>query len=379
MKHHSQQENILYLVVWGLLFAAPLLSLYVRTVSDPNLVFDWTEAFMVWRKFAVFLLLFLVHNYLLAPLLVHEHRRALYFSLIAVVLVGFTLYQCGNRPDVKEPMDHRPPIPMEQGHMPPPEFDGQAPFNNPPPHDFRPDVPPPIAGENDILAVVVLILMFGANLGIKYYFRSRGDQKRLMELEKQNLEQQLEYLRYQINPHFFMNTLNNIHALVDIDPAKAQDTILELSRMMRFLLYEGNKNRVPLSREFEFLRTYISLMQLRYTDKVRITLDLPEELPDKTIPPLMLISFVENAFKHGVSYQHESFIEVKAEVKGERLSFSCRNSKTDSLNETGSEDKKGGVGLTNIKKRLNLLYDNDYTLYIQDTLDIYTVELNIPL
>ena len=219
--------------------------------------------------------------------------------------------------------------------------------------------------------------MFGANLGTKYYFRSRGDQKRLVELEKQNLEQQLEYLRYQINPHFFMNTLNNIHALVDIDPAKAQDTILELSKMMRFLLYEGNKNGVPLSREFEFLRTYISLMQLRYTDKVRITLDLPTELPDKTIPPLMLISFVENAFKHGVSYQRESFIEVKAEVKAERLYFSCRNSKGGNTDE--GNGKKGGVGLDNVRKRLNLLYDNDYTLHIQDAPDIYTVEINIPL
>ena len=378
MKHHSQQENMIYLVVWGLLFAAPLLSLYVRTVSDPNIAFDWTEVFLVWRHFALYLVLFLVHNYFLAPLLVHEHKRALYLSFVAVVFVGFTIYQCSSRPDIKEPIGgHRPPPPMEQGHMPPPEFEGQAPFDNPPPPDFRPDRPLPIVGEHDILAVVVLILMFGANLGTKYYFRSRGDQKRLVELEKQNLEQQLEYLRYQINPHFFMNTLNNIHALVDIDPAKAQGTILELSKMMRFLLYEGDKNGVPLSREFEFLRTYVNLMQLRYTNKVKITLDLPAEVPDKTIPPLMLISFVENAFKHGVSYQRESFIEVKAEVKEGRLNFSCRNSKSGNSEEENG--KKGGVGLANVRKRLNLLYDNDYTLHIQNYPDIYTVELNIPL
>ena len=371
MKHQSQQENLIYLVVWGLLFAAPLLSLYIRTVSDPNIAFDWTEIFLVWRQFAVFLLLFLVHNYLLAPLLVHEHKHTLYLSFVAVVFVGFIIFQCNSRPDIKKPVGHRPPPPMEQGHMPPPQFD------NPPPRDFRPDAPPPFVGEHDILAVVVLILMFGANLGTKYYFRSRGDQKRLVELEKQNLEQQLEYLRYQINPHFFMNTLNNIHALVDIDPTKAQETILELSKMMRFLLYEGDKNCVPLNREFEFLHTYISLMQLRYTDKVSISLDLPAEVPDKSIPPLMLISFVENAFKHGVSYQRASFIEVKAEVKAERLYFSCRNSKAEKPDE--SAGKKGGVGLANVRKRLNLLYDNDYTLNIQDATDIYTVELNIPL
>jgi LytS/YehU family sensor histidine kinase len=223
------------------------------------------------------------------------------------------------------------------------------------------------------VAIVIVILMCGMNLGIKLYFKTRNDQKKLQALEKENLEQQLEYLRYQINPHFFMNTLNNIHALVDIDPEKAKDTILELSKMMRFVLYEGDKKGVPLSREFDFIRHYVTLMQLRYTDKVRISVDLPQEAPDKQIPPLMLITFIENAFKHGISYQHESFIDVKVAVN-DKLHFTCRNSKADKPNE-----EKGGVGLKNVKQRLNLLYDNNYTLNIQDEPDVYHVELTIPL
>ena len=246
---------------------------------------------------------------------------------------------------------HRPP-PFDDLHGPA-EHGILSPSNIRPSQTIRPDMPPPIVGERDILAIVVLILMFGANLGIKGYFRSRDDRKRLAELEHENLEQQLEYLRYQINPHFFMNTLNNIHALVDIDPEKAKETIVELSKMMRFVLYEGNKQGVPLSREMDFIRHYVTLMQLRYTDKVRITLDLPAEVPDRQIPPLILITFIENAFKHGISYQHESFIEVKVAVEGESLHFTCRNSKAESSNE-----EKGGVGLANVRKRLNLLYDN---------------------
>ena len=361
MKHQSRQENLIYLIVWGLLFAAPLVSLYVRTVNDSMLTFDWTEVFLVWRKFAVFLLLFVLHNVFLAPLLVHQNRRTLYFSIVAAVLVAFTIYQCSSRPD--RPRGHRPPSHIVEGHRPPP-----------PPDKHRPDMPPPIVGERDILAIVVLLLMFGANLGTKYYFRSRRDHQKLLNLEKQNLEQQLEYLRYQINPHFFMNTLNNIHALVDIDPAKAQETIVELSKMMRFVLYEGDKDGVPLTRELDFIRTYIKLMQLRYTDKVRIDLDLPAEVPDKTIPPLMLIPFIENAFKHGVSYKQESFIEVKISLEDEGLRFSCRNSKADVPNQ-----EKGGVGLANVRKRLNLLYEHNYALRIQDNPDVYTVELTIPL
>ena len=173
-----------------------------------------------------------------------------------------------------------------------------------------------------------------------------------------------------------MNTLNNIHALVDIDPEKAKDTILELSKMMRFVLYEGNKEGVPLSRELDFIRHYVALMQLRYSDKVRITVDLPREVPERQVPPLVLITFIENAFKHGVSYQHESFIEIKVSVEGDRLSFSCRNSKA---GKPTVDEGKGGVGLANVRKRLDLLYKDSYTLHILNETEIYTVELNIPL
>ena len=389
----SRQENLIYLVVWGLLFAAPLLSLYVRTMSDTDLVFDWAEVFLVWRKFAVYLLLFLIHNFFLAPLLVHQRKRMVYFATVGALLVAFSAYQCSHRPEgnrfhqgppphqmerperpeAPDPGMERPDAPEHWDHpdapQPPQAHDG--PMRQ---HEFRHDGPPPIVGERDIMAVLVLILMLGANLGIKSYFRSRDDRKRLAELERQNLEQQLEYLRYQINPHFFMNTLNNIHALVDIDPEKAKDSILELSKMMRFVLYEGNKQGVPLSRELEFIRHYIALMQLRYTDKVRIDVSLPVEVPDRQIPPLMLITFIENAFKHGVSYQHESFVEVKVSVEDSYLHFECRNSKAGVPNE-----EKGGVGLANVRKRLNLLYGKHYTLSIHDVDDVYSVELNIPL
>ena len=373
----SRQENIIYLVVWGVLFAAPVLSLYIRTVGDADAVFDWTEVFFVWKKFAVFLLFFLLHHFLLAPLLVYERKRVAYFSLVAVLLVVFSVCQCSNRPGREELRGDRPPhIEHPGAHQPPMDFEGKRPPrpDNTPPRRLYPGMPPHFMGEQDLLAIIVLILMFGANLGVKGYFRSREDRSRLAALERKNLEQQLEYLRYQINPHFFMNTLNNIHALVDIDPERAKDTILELSKMMRFVLYEGNKVAVPLSREFDFIRHFITLMQMRYTDKVRISVDLPQETPDGQIPPLMLITFIENAFKHGISYQRESYVEVKVSVENGRLSFSCRNSKADKPNE-----EKGGVGLANVRKRLDLLYNSNYTLRINDDADTYTVELNIPL
>ena len=381
----SRQENLVYLVVWGLLFATPLLSLYVRTISDSEATFNWTEVFIVWRRFAIFLVLFLIHNFLLAPLLVHQRKRVIYVSIVAIVIAAFMIFQCNSRPDFKGPMEHKPmghKPPMEQTdrhqqpyfNKPPRAMDGERPpFDGPFPQMRQRNAPPPIAGERDILAIIVLILMFGANLGIKSYFRSRDDRKRLEKLERENLEQQLEYLRYQINPHFFMNTLNNIHALVDINPEQAKDTILELSKMMRFVLYEGNKQGVPLSRELDFIRHYVTLMQLRYTNKVKITLDLPQETSDRQIPPLILITFIENAFKHGISYQHPSFIEISVSEHDDAMHFSCRNSKGEKPNE-----EKGGVGLANIRKRLNLLYGRDYALRIKNDADTYSVELTLP-
>ena len=387
MQQQSKYENTAYLALWGLLFAVPLMSLYVRSASNSELTFNWQEVFVVWRQFAVYLLLFLIHNFLLAPLLVYRNKRWLYGLLTLCMIGAFTLYQCNSRPEPMRGPRHRP---MEQrgpeqrgpeqrgpelreprpehadrgfGHQPPPEFRGK-----------RPDRKPPVfVGEHDIVAIVVLILMCGMNLGIKFYFRTRNDHKRLLALEKENLEQQLEYLRYQITPPFYTNPLNNIHALVDIDPEKAKDTILELSKMMRFVLYEGDKKGVPLAREIEFISHYITLMKLRYTDKVKISVELPKELGDNQIPPLILVTFIENAFKHGISYQHESFINIQVAVN-DKLTFICRNSKAEKPNE-----EKGGVGLKNVKKRLDLLYDSNYTLDIQDGDNVYSVELTIPL
>ena len=403
MRQQSKYENLAYVALWGLLFAVPLLSLYIRTANDSSLQFDWQEVWLVWRRFSIYLLLFLIHNFILAPLLVYRQKRVLYVLLAACLLGAFTLYQCNNRP---EGFKHHPAAMHHRGAIDrgPHDADfndrehhGQEPdeafFDHEPPPDdamapavrsdirhseFRKGkhVPPVFIGQHDIVSFIVVILMWGMNVGIKLYFRSRADHKKLVQLEKQNLEQQLQYLKYQINPHFFMNTLNNIHALVDIDPDKAKDTILELSRMMRFVLYEGDKHGVPLSREFDFIRHYITLMKLRYTDRVRITVDLPAAAPDSQIPPLMLITFIENAFKHGISYQRDSFIDVKVQIDdaGKRLRFLCRNSKADMPNP-----EKGGVGLANVKQRLKLLYDSNYTLHIQDDADTYNVELTIPL
>ena len=402
-KKEHRQETVIYLALWTLLFLAPVMSLAIRT-ANTDITFDWQEIFTVWKQYALFFVVFLIHNHLLAPMLIYRQRKWLYIGSCLAIVVLFHVYQCNHRPNFKEIRKHRmemmegkmdrPPLPPDDNFKP---DDMHEPDDMHKPEDMhKPDDmhksddkhrpkdmhepdnrmhrTPLFFGQHDIISIVILIMMLGMNLGIKLYFRHAGDRKKMAELEHQNLEQQLEYLKYQINPHFFMNTLNNIHALVDIDPEKAKHTILELSKMMRFVLYEGNKQGVPLDCEIAFLQNYITLMKLRYTDKVRITVTTPERLPYKEVPPLMFITFVENAFKHGVSYRQESFIEIELKTDDTSLAFTCRNSRI-----PASEDKHGGVGLKNVKKRLDLIYGNDYKLEIIDDPEIYSVSLTIPL
>ena len=225
-----------------------------------------------------------------------------------------------------------------------------------------------------LIHFIIAFLMVGFNIAIKLFFKSFRDEEMLKELEHQRLQSELEYLKYQINPHFFMNTLNNIHALVDIDTGKAKSTIVELSKLMRYVLYEASNRTILLSREIQFLDNYIALMKLRYTGRVRIECCMPDEVPEVQIPPLLFISFVENAFKHGVSYQEESFIRVFMSVEDGRLAFRCSNS-----NHGRSVEQHHGIGLENIRKRLRLLFGQDYTLSINERDDSFNVLLIIPL
>ena len=385
--NESKKETLVYAVIWVILFLTPVLSIYLHSEEHSAAgEFPWHELLHIWEQYLIFFVAFLIHNYLLAPRLVYKQQRAVYFSAIAVLLLVFATIQCTSRPERCPAPPHQnmsvngpPPKPMfddfDDGQRP---EDGLRPDDSPRPDDGpRPDDihrPPLFFGQQDIIAFIMFTLMLGMNLGIKFYFRQRKDQERMALLERENLEQQLEYLKYQINPHFLMNTLNNIHALVDIDPEQAKETIVELSKIMRFVLYEGSKQKVPLRQELLFLDNYINLMKMRITDNVALNVDMPDMLPDSDIPPLMLITFIENAFKHGVSYQQPSFIDINVSIHDNRLLFTCRNSKI-----PHGQDQHGGVGLKNVMRRLELIYGSDYTLDFDDAPDCYSVKLEIPL
>ena len=362
-KMNYRKEHFIYTLMWILIYISPFMGTYMRMSSNPHIEFSWYEVLNAWKFDTVWLVLFAVHNFMLAPLLILKRRTILYVTL-SFALVGVAMGILW----FLRPAYHHHRLPRYSRHERVLYRDNIA--------DFRPDEPFPFFGPGELVAAFGGLLLMGMNLGVKLYFKSQEDTKLLTQIDKHNLERQLEYLKYQVNPHFFMNTLNNIHALVDIDPERAKTTIVELSKMMRYILYEGNNRLIPLPREVQFLNNYVQLMRLRYTDKVSIRMSAPSNLPDVMIPPLLLIMFVENAFKHGISYRTESFMYITVDVKDDRLKFVCSNSKQ---HLTVKEKSGGGMGLVNVRRRLDLLFQDTYTLKIEDRENEYNVSLDLPL
>ena len=381
-----RKEHTIYSAIWAMLYASPVINIYTRMAGNPRITFSWTEILHAWEYTSTWLVMFAIHNFLLLPLLLRKRKTGTYLCLSFLILLTGMFITYLNRPMHKNQYKTRMEAEWKADSLAYERVaavrlgDGrycspQNPMRRKP-LDYQPIDPLPMLGPGELVAFFGGLLLMGMNLGVKLYFMSQRDRERQKIIDQRNLEQQMEYLKYQVNPHFFMNTLNNIHALVDIDPERAKTTIVELSKMMRHILYEGSKKLIPLTREVEFLNLYVQLMRLRYTKKVHINVDGPPQLPELKLPPLMLIIFVENAFKHGISYREESFIDIKLRVEDKRLLFSCCNSKPTQVQRT---NEKGGMGLQNVRQRLELLYDDDYTLDINDGEKTYEVKLDIPM
>ena len=365
MDTERKQEVVTYGILWFVLFAIVPLVMTFRGLSL-GMPFRFGTVLEIWLSILPFLVLFLVHDLLVAPLWVEKRKPGAYVIALLVLMVLFGAYVWATR---KGPDRMRPTgPPMEMGAPPmgePPMGKGGPPMR--PPDDRGLPMAP------EVMKVIMGLLVLGVNLGAKFYLKTVRGERWLKELRVESLGRQLEGLRYQVNPHFFMNTLNNIHALVDLDPEKAKESIEEFSKLMRYILYDGDRPTIPLQRELDYLRHYVSLMRMRYDESVRIETSFPESDAGAEIPPLILASFVENAFKHGISYEKPSFVRIAVTVEDGRISFRCVNSR-----QAEDSARSHGVGLANVRSRLDLLYGDRYTLNIDENADVYDVLLQLP-
>lgn len=203
-------------------------------------------------------------------------------------------------------------------------------------------------------------------------------QRERTELQKQNLRSELKFLKTQINPHFFFNTLNSLYALTLKKSDKAPEIVLKLSEMMRYMLYESNERMIDLTQEINYINNYLELERLRHGDNFQIEFNQTGDAVGHEIAPLMFIPFIENSFKHGIDHELKAgYVKIDLSVKENSLDLSVRNSKPSSIHDIKAPKKAGGIGLVNVKRRLKILYPAKHALSIDQSNHEYRVHMNL--
>jgi two-component system LytT family sensor kinase len=224
---------------------------------------------------------------------------------------------------------------------------------------------------------ITALIMSGFAVGLKYSDVMRQNERERKELEEEKLNSELALLKNQISPHFFFNTLNNIYSLIGINKDDARESVLNLSKLMRYLLYESELGNTRLSREIDFMKNYIDLMKLRLSNKITLNVTLPEDYKDLEIPPLLFIPFIENAFKHGTSFHGNSIITISMMITEKSIIFRTQNSIGLGGEEVPVTDS--GIGLDNVRKRLNLLFPKSHKLDIEEKVNLFSVYFKLDI
>ena len=346
----KKKTLILYCLIWGLVFLVP----YFNYIQNPNAM-SWNKLIGDWVRFILLFIVFMSNAYYLVPKLLFNNKRSQYAVAVAIMMLLITVIDIVAH---RGAMPHGAIVGMPLG-SPHPRFSLNS-----------------ILGMffNDLITGVLVI---GAGSAFELMNKWLSEEKIRKDAEKEQLKTSLALLRHQVSPHFFMNTLNNIHSLIEIDSEKAQNAVERLSTLMRYLLYDSAQNTIGLKKEIEFIRSFISLMQLRHSEEVKVDIVIPKQIPDVQIPPMLFISLLENAFKHGVSYPLKSYIYFELQFEKNKLICMIKNSKH--KNTMARQTEYSGIGLDNIKESLKLLYENNYQLNILDKEDEFEVTLKIPI
>ena len=295
----------------SLVLLSPGLISYV-TSHDSRLVWESLTVSAYWLAPAI--VVYLLNFYLCVPLLWFRHRRW-QFVVTDTILIVFS-----------------------NSHM---LF-----------KDFQTLPEGTLAGYSSFLIFSLLVNLMAIGIAISIRYVMRQSEKKQNEVEAE-----LAWLKNQINPHFLFNTLNNISSLTQIDADKAQDTVMQLSDLLRYAMYETNKPKVPLEGEVEFMRNYIELMKLRCNEMTRVNAQFTIHNSKLEVAPLLFISLIENAFKHGMNSNAPATIDISLTQKDGTLVFNCDNTN----NPKPTKDRSGsGIGLENTRRRLDLLYPGRY-------------------
>jgi hypothetical protein len=353
-KNNYVLKTGIHTLIWAVLFLFPYI--IIPDYDDSLLkLFTYT-----WLPLIQYFILFYLNYFIFITRFLFQKRYMQYAGInLALILLFLWLY--GELHNVLHEFMHEHPFPLPKGDK-----------------SMHGDMPPPPPIQffilKDFFSLFIPVIFSVAIKAMENWIETEAEKK---ELKNRNLESELLHLRYQLQPHFFFNSLNNIYSLVEVSPLKAQIAIHNLSKLMRYLLYDTGREKVVLSEEISFLKKYIQLMELRQTTKTTTHFIFPEEQDlNYYVAPLLFIPMIENAYKHGVSATQPSHISFAMTVKANQLFFSSENTNFPKNNT----DKSGsGIGLDNLKKRLELLYHDKYELNSGIRDQVYWITLRITL
>ena len=325
-----------------------------------------------WLFFLIYAVLFYGNLLVLIPKLYLKQHYAAY----AGVFVGLLVLIYFSQPFEK--------LIFRKFHQ---EEQGRAARPEPPREDFRdarpPGLPPgdgprpmprqPTERAVDFVSLTLFMVVWAVAMAIRISREWRQSERRAILSEAERAHAELSFFKAQINPHFLFNTLNNIYALAVSSSAHTAPSILKLSQMMRYITEEATENYVPLEDELNCLENYVELQKLRLNAKTSLEFEVKGHSAGMRIAPLILMTFVENAFKYGVSNHRESVIRIVVEVTGADILFFCQNP----IIERRQDEERAGVGILNTQKRLDLLYSGSYDLDIRNDGAVFTVNLKL--
>jgi len=325
MKKYQTIEILLHVIVWCLFFLFPLLF-----IDRNNPDFSWKEMMHHWVVPTVFIIVFYTNYFLLIPRLLFNDRVQQYilYNILFICLMGVLLY-------LSQSFAFHPPVPKPDHPRPP---------------------RPWIFFIRDILGMAFTV---GISAIIRITKRWSKIEYARKEAEKSRAEAELKNLRNQLNPHFLLNTLNNIYALAAFDSGKAQQAIQELSKLLRYMLYDNQQDYVSLGKEVEFIQNYIELMRIRLSSNVSVRTMISVNPDNRTpIAPLLFISLIENAFKHGISPEKPCHVVIFLSEENGTVFCEITNS---NFPKTSADKSGSGIGLVQVQKRLDLIYPGQYT------------------
>lgn len=361
---------IIHLLGWVLFMSLPLTIVSREPRGDfPLLVL---QSGWFWLFFLVYAALFYGNLLVLIPKLYLKQHYAVYAAVFAGLLVLIYFSQPFEKlifrkfRQEQEGREPRPEPPREglREERPP----------GPPPGDEGRPMPGPVRERAvDFVSLTLFFVVWALAMAIRISREWRQSERRAILSEAEKAHAELSFFKAQINPHFLFNTLNNIYALAVSSSTHTAPSILKLSQMMRYITEEATENYVPLEDELTCLENYVELQKLRLNAKTSLDFSVKGQPGGIRIAPLILMTFVENAFKYGVSNHRESVIRIAVEVAGQGIQFSCQNR----IIERSRDEERTGVGILNTQKRLDLLYATSYDLDIRNDGEVFTVTLKL--